>query len=128
MKKERPNLCERCLQFGHPIKYCRSDRELCTNCAKHLQERRMNDCRRNFCLYCKEPHKTGDKKICEEYKLEATIQNKMRLDKCDAYTAKETMGLKSYVSAAREVGKREKKTEEETYLQTNYWSPNKEER
>ena len=26
MKKERPNLCERCLQFGHPKKYCRSNK------------------------------------------------------------------------------------------------------
>ena len=35
----------------------------------------------NFFLYCKEPHKTGDKKICREYTIEATIENKMRLDK-----------------------------------------------
>ena len=34
--EERPTLCERSLQFGQPKKYCRSDRELCTNCAKHL--------------------------------------------------------------------------------------------
>ena len=54
----------------------------------------MNDCRGNFCLYYKEPHKTEDKKKCEEYKMEATIQNKMRLDKCDAYTAKETLGYR----------------------------------
>ena len=40
MKKERPILYERCLQFRHPKKYCRSNREL-----------------------CKEPHKTGKKKI-----------------------------------------------------------------
>ena len=48
---------------------------------------------------------TGDNKIFEEYKMEATIQSKMRLKKCDAYTAKEIRGYrrrKSYVSAARE--------------------------
>ena len=64
----------------------------------------MHDCRGNLCLYYKQPHKTVDKKICEEYKMEPTIQNKMRLDKCDAYTTKETLGYrgrKSYVSAAR---------------------------
>ena len=89
----------------------------------------MQDCRRDFCLYCKEPHKTGDKKICEEYKMEATNQNKMRLDKCDAYTAKEILGYrgrKSYVSVARGATKREEKqrrTEEETSLQINYRSP-----
>ena len=32
--------------------------------------------------------------ICREYKMEATIQNKMRLDKCDAYTVKETLGYR----------------------------------
>ena len=51
------------------------------------------------CLYCKIPHKTGDKKTCEKYKKEDNIQNKMKLDKCDANTAKETLfykGGKSY--------------------------------
>ena len=45
--------------------------------------------------------------------MEATIQSKMGLDKCDAYTEKEILGYrgrKSYVSAAREAAKREKKT------------------
>ena len=54
----------------------------------------------------------GDKKICREYKMEATIQNKIRLDKCDAYTAKETLGYrgrKSNMSAARGAEKREEK-------------------
>ena len=58
MKKERPNLCKKCLQFGHPKEYCKSDRESCTNCIEHLQEGRMHNCKENFCLYCKEPHKT----------------------------------------------------------------------
>ena len=114
MKKERPTSCEGCLQFGHPKKYCRSDRELCTKCVEQQQEGRMHDCRGNFYLYCKEPHKTGDKNICGEYKMKATIQNRMRLDKCDAYTAKETLGYrwrKSYDSTARRAAKREEKKE-----------------
>ena len=45
---------------------------------------------RGFCLYCKEPHKT--EKIFGEYIREVNIQNKMRLDKCDVYTAKKTLG------------------------------------
>ena len=50
-------------------------------------------------------------------------------DKCDAYTAKKILGYKgrkSYVSAARGLAKREEKQrgiEEETNLQTSYWSP-----
>ena len=47
----------------------------------------MHNCREDLFLYCKDPHKTGDKKICREYTIEATFQYKMRLDKCDAYTA-----------------------------------------
>ena len=52
----------------------------------------------------------------------------MKIDKCDAYTAKETLGYKGrkfYVTAAREAAKREEKqrrTGEETNLQANYWS------
>ena len=44
--------------------------------------------------------------------MEATFQNKMRLDKCEAYTAKETLGYrqtKFYVSAERGTAKREEK-------------------
>ena len=53
----------------------------------------------------------------------------MRLDKCNAYTAKETLGYrerKSYMSAARVAAKREEKqreTEEETSLKINYRNP-----
>ena len=104
IKKERPTLCEICLQFEQPKKYYRSDREFGSNCAEHLQQGRMHNFRGNFCLYCEKPHKTGNKKICEEYKIEATIQYKMRLYKWDAYTAKETLGYrrrKSYISTVR---------------------------
>ena len=53
----------------------------------------------------------------------------MRLGKCDAYTAKETLGYrgrKFYLSVARGAAKREEKqrgTGEEINLQANYWSP-----
>ena len=47
--------------------------------------------------------------------MEATIQSKTRLDKCDAYTANETLGYrgrKSYVSATRKAAKRKEKQRE----------------
>ena len=81
----------------------------------------MHDYRGNICLYYKEPNKTGDKKICEEYKMEATIQSKIRLDKCDAYTEKETLGYrgrKSYV-LAREATKEKKYREGQKKKQAN---------
>ena len=78
MKKERATLFERYLQFEHPKKYCRSDRELCTNCAEHLQKEECTILEGTFASTAK--NHTEDKSICEEYKMEATIQNKMRLD------------------------------------------------
>ena len=50
-------------------------------------------------------------KICKEYTIEATIQNKMRLDKCDAYTAKKALGYKgrkAYIAVTRRPANREK--------------------
>ena len=94
MKKEKPTLFESCLQFGHPKKFCRSNRELCRDCTEPLQEGRVHNCGEVLFLYCKEPHKTEDKKICGKYTIETTIQNKMRLDIFYAYTAKETLGYK----------------------------------
>ena len=54
--------------------------------------------------------------------MKATIQSKMRLNKCDAYTAKETLGYrgrKFYMSAAKRAEKK-RGTEEEKkdYRQT----------
>ena len=90
MEKDRPTLCERCLQFGHP----KSTAEFTRNYAKSVQSIcRKEECTlwRELCLYCK---KTRVMKICEEYKMEARIQSKMKLEKCDAYTAKKTLGYR----------------------------------
>ena len=109
MKKERQTLCERYLQFAHPKKYCRSDRELCKSSAKHLQERRMHNCRGTFASTVKKHTRQETKKICEEYKMEATIQSKMRLDKCNAYTVKETLGFSVAAKRRKTEGRRRNK-------------------
>ena len=63
-----------------------------------------------------------------EYTIETIIQNKMRLDKCNTYTVKETLGYrrrKKYAVAARGTAKREEKqwrTNRETNSQTNHQS------
>ena len=80
-KRERSTLYEQCFQFRHPKKYCRGNRELCKDCTKPPLEGEVHNCEGDFCLYCKETHKTGDKKICGEYIKEVTIHNKIRLDK-----------------------------------------------
>ena len=44
--------------------------------------------------YCAFTARTGDKNTCREYKKEATIQNKLRTEKCDAYKANEILGYR----------------------------------
>ena len=48
-----------------------------------------------------------------QYKMEATIQNKMRLDKCDAYTAKETLEYRGEnpMCQSKRSSKKRRKTE-----------------
>ena len=103
-------------------------REFCTDCVEHLQEEIIHDSGGKFCLYYKKLHKTGDKKIFEEYKMEATIQSKIRLDKCDAYTAKETLGYwgrKSFMSAARGAAKSERERRRNKPTDKLIGAPNK---
>ena len=60
----------------------KSTAEMTRNSAQTMQ----NICRREECMIvegifastAKKPHMTEDKKICEEYKMEATISSKMR--------------------------------------------------
>ena len=72
----------------------------------------MHNCGGDFCLYCKTPHKIGDNKICTECKKEDNIQNKMRRDKCEAYTAKGTLGYQegNHMFQLRKGQQRERKT------------------
>ena len=87
---------------------CRSNKELCQDSTGSnstqfwgdplpLLQRTSQDRRKKY-------------NICKEYTIEATIQNKMRLGKFDAYTAKETLEYgrrKIYVAATKGQAKRE---------------------
>ena len=105
MRKEKPTLCEKYLQFWHSKIFCRNNRELCTDCTESLQEGRAHNFGEILYLHCK-LHKTGVKNICKEYKIETTMQNKMRLN---AYTAKETLGYKgkNVCSSNKKITKKE---------------------
>ena len=125
-KKEKPALCEKCLQFRQPQQFLQSNREFC---AELLQKRIVYNNRGDVCFYYKEPHKARNKKICREYTIEATTQNKIRLNKCNAYTAKETLGYrgrKTYAGAAKERGESER--EKRSNKPTTNNLPNEEER
>ena len=80
MEKEKPTLCERCLQFRHPKKFCRSNREIC----RDFKKEECTIVERSFTSIAKNPTRQVTKNICREHTIEATIQNKMRLEKCDA--------------------------------------------
>ena len=80
--------------------YCLDTQKSTAEVTRNSAQTAQNICRREeytivertFASTAIKPHKMRDKKICKEYKIKATKQNKMRLDKCDAYTAKETLG------------------------------------
>ena len=55
MKKERPTIYKRCLQFGHPKKYCRSEKKFCGRCSQQIQEEEEHSCCGLLC-YTKRKH------------------------------------------------------------------------
>ena len=68
--KRQPNLCRKCLNYGHPKKVCR-EQERCENCTS--TDHSTSGCRLDpKCLHCKTNHKTGSKN-CQAYKVEEEI-------------------------------------------------------
>ena len=70
--KRQPNLCRKCLNYGHSKKHCR-DQERCENCTS--TDHPSSQCHRNQkCLHCPTNgnHKTGSKN-CQRYKMEEEI-------------------------------------------------------
>ena len=107
-KTEKPMMCKKCLQFGHPKKYCTRNESYCNLCAAPInedEEENGHTCRGEYCLYCEQEHKTGDKQKCEEYRRESLIKNKMAEQRCDIFEARKTLGIsrgKSYAAIVRE--------------------------
>ena len=83
----RPNLCKKCLDYGHSGKICREEMQRCLNCSsvKHSQ----SDCNQpSQCHHCPKQHKTGDKN-CQRYKVEEqliAIQTKSQVSRQQAIT------------------------------------------
>ena len=78
MKKENPTLCERCLQLGHPKKFCKSNRELCRDCTEPLQEGRAHNCERFFASTAKNPTRQETIKYIEN--IQQKLQSKIKRD------------------------------------------------
>ena len=104
MKNERPTLCERCLQFGHHKKFCRSNRELYRDCTDHLWKGRVHNWGgEHLPLLQRAPQGRRQENMLRIYN-KSHNPDKMRLDTYDNYTAKETRecrGEKSYVAAGK---------------------------
>ena len=74
-----------------PKKVLQKRQETLQKLAEHLQEGRSMIVEWTFASTAKNPTRQEIRKYAEN-KMEATIQNKMKLDEYDAYTAKETLG------------------------------------
>ena len=83
-KKERPVMCKRYLQFGHPKKYCWREDEYCKKSVRSLQKGEKHQCREMNCFYCI----IKDTEKCNNYNKELNIMNKIMEKKCDMYEAK----------------------------------------
>merc|ERR1712002_181431 len=68
--KRQPNLCRKCLNYGHPKKVCR-EQPRCENCTS-TDHPTSGCCLEPKCLQCKTNHKTGSKN-CQAYKVEEEI-------------------------------------------------------
>ena len=124
-KTEKPMMCKKCLQFGHPKKYCTRNESYCNICAVQIDEgedEKSHTCRGDYCLYCEQGHRTGDKQKCDEYRKEATIKNKMTEQKCDIFEARKILGIsrgKSYAAIMREKKQRNSRTTQSREEETN---------
>ena len=83
--KDRPMLCQKCLEYGHRTKFC-SKWPRCKKC--HEETHVMENCEKDeaLCFHCKGKHITGSK-ICSQYKYEEeilAIQSKERVNRAQA--------------------------------------------
>ena len=68
--KRKPNMCGKCLTYGHPKRVCR-EQERCQNCTS--TDHSSSQCRQNSkCIHCGLNHKSGSKN-CQAYKIEEEI-------------------------------------------------------
>jgi hypothetical protein len=68
-----PMVCAKCLDFGHPIKYCKNNTYICLRCNEPGHS--IADCQSSIlkCHHCGGDHQTKSNK-CPEYKYEKEIQ------------------------------------------------------
>ena len=105
-EKEEPTLCVRCFQFGHPKKFCRSNRELC--------RKKLLNWRGIFAFTAKKkPTRQETRKYVENIQWKTTIQNEMRLYKCDVCTVKKTLEYRGESSTWQQQRKRKTKEGQE---------------
>ena len=84
--KQLPNLCKKCLDYGHSQRVCRESTQKCVNCSS--EEHTYPPCELEpICCHCTQLHRTGDKN-CQRYKVEQevlNIQARSRVSRNQAY-------------------------------------------
>ena len=84
--KRLPNLCKKCLEYGHSQRVCRETAEKCINCTS--EEHKFPPCDLvPRCCHCTQTHRTGDKN-CQRFKVEQeviAIQARSRVSRNQAY-------------------------------------------
>ena len=68
----KPQICNKCLQFRHGVKYCRSTEQVCGKCDGVGHDKSNCNSAVIKCHHCSEQHYTGDKN-CSVYKYEQEI-------------------------------------------------------
>lgn len=82
-----PLRCLNCFKYGHPKKYCDSER-VCALCSQTYHE---GDCSTgNKCVNCSESH-TNWNKECSKYKMESEIQKIVVMDKISNFEARKKL-------------------------------------
>uniref|UniRef100_A0A8D9BRC1 Uncharacterized protein n=1 Tax=Cacopsylla melanoneura TaxID=428564 RepID=A0A8D9BRC1_9HEMI len=95
--------CQKCLRYGHSIRYCKSVKSRCNMCGEEAHE--TQDCNKSpppTCVHCKGEHKsfTDNSKTseCPEYKKQVEIKKVMVLENKTFLEAKGTVGKKTYAN------------------------------
>ena len=84
--KKLPNLCKKCLEYGHSKKICREINQKCNNCTstQHYEETCQDEPK---CEHCTQNHRSGSR-TCQRYKVEQevlAIQAKSRVSRVQAF-------------------------------------------
>ena len=72
--KIKPLMCNNCLQYGHPKKYCKAAEPVCKKCAASGHEIMQCLSEDKKFIHCIEAHHAGSKECTKQQREEAIMQ------------------------------------------------------